>query len=195
MLRSQLSLKDKEKAMAVWEAKVKMKDGSTYTVKRLLANGDTNTKMRKSNAFSKEYYTVGLSLSPARESGYEVCASRSPGCTKACLFTAGYGVYQPVKNARIAKTRLFFQDRLGFITRLKEELRLANRKAIRKGKILACRLNVVSDLPWEKLFPELFTEFFDVVFYDYSKHVVRAKEYDSGNFPNNYHITFSRSET
>jgi hypothetical protein len=155
-------------------ATVRMADGSTYEVKTLLSDGDSNTKLRKSNDKSVEYLTVGLSLSPAKESGYEMCASRSPGCTQACLFTAGMGVYANVKSARIAKTRLFHQNRDTFKSMLFSELFKWNKKASKQGKQLACRLNVVSDVQWEK--------------------VVSRKMHDD-SFPANYHLTFSRSET
>ena len=49
------------------------------------------------------------------------------------------------------------------------------------------RLNGTSDLPWERIDPELFEEFSHVTFYDYTKVAGRIT-------PNNYHITFSRSE-
>lgn len=181
---------------------VKMADGTLYNVNALLSNGDTNAKMRKSNAAGKGYLTVGLSLSPAKESGYETCASRSPGCTQACLFTAGRGAMSNVKRARIAKTRLYFQDRATFKAMLTLELAAWQSKAEKQGKMLACRLNVVSDIPWEKVFPDMFTLFPNVQFYDYTKHVKRAFAYslsrehnDDTFFPLNYHLTFSRSET
>ena len=175
-------------------AVVKMQDGSEYVVTKLLADGDSNTKLRKSNAAGTEYFTASLSLSPANESGYETCASRSPGCTKACLFTAGYGVYESVKKARIAKTRLFFQDREQFLKMLYLDISRFTRKAEKQGKKLALRLNVVSDIAWEKVVPEMFTDYPDVQFYDYTKHVKRALSQGKKNFPKNYHLTFSRSE-
>lgn len=169
---------------------VKMQDGSTYNVGKLLAKGDSNTKLRKSDKSGKGYLTAGLSLSPANESGYEVCASRSPGCTQACLFTAGYGVYESVKLARIAKTRYFFQEREAFLAQLKAELVKHAKRAQKKGLRLAVRLNVVSDIPWEAICPSLFSDFPDIQFYDYTKHAKRMVS----KLPVNYHLTFSRSE-
>jgi hypothetical protein len=173
---------------------VRMADGSTYNVSVLLSKGDSNTKLRKSDNSGKGYKTVGLSLSPANESGYQTCSSSSAGCRRACLFTAGYGVYEPVRKARIAKTRLFFQDRPTFKKMLISELTTWQRRVNRKGYKLACRLNVVSDIAWEKMMPELFTLFPNVQFYDYTKHYARARLYSLGNFPSNYYLTFSRSE-
>jgi hypothetical protein len=176
-------------------AEVKMADGSTYTVTTLLGDGDSNVKLTKSDKAGMGYLTVGLSLSPAKESGYEVCSSRSPGCTNACLFTSGMGQVNAVKRARIAKTILFFEQRELFMSMLGAELIRHVKRAKKQDKILACRLNVLSDLQWEKLYPDLFVAFKEVQFYDYTKHLRRAAQWKSIDFPSNYHLTFSRSET
>jgi hypothetical protein len=173
---------------------VKMADGSEYKVNTLLGKGDSNTKLSKSDKSGKGYLTVGLSLAPAKESGYEVCSNRSLGCTQACIFTSGHGVYAPVRLARIAKTRLWFQDRDTFKSMLVKELQKHVKRATKQGKRLACRLNVFSDIAWEKVWPELFAMFPQVQFYDYTKNVNRAWDFERGWFPPNYHITFSRSE-
>lgn len=169
---------------------VKMKDGSDYDVKTLLGKGDSNIKLAKSDASGLGYLTVGLSLAPARESGYEVCASRSPGCTKSCLFTSGMGNIPNVVKARIAKTILFFEENATFWDMLVRELHTAVKRANKQNKILACRLNVLSDIMWENQFPKIFTDFPMVQFYDYTKHIKRM----STKLPKNYHLTFSKSE-
>jgi hypothetical protein len=174
---------------------VKMADGSEYKVNTLLGKGDSNTKLSKSDKSGKGYLTVGLSLAPAKESGYEVCSNRSLGCTQACIFTSGHGVYAPVRLARIAKTRLWFQDRDTFKSMLVKELQKHVKRATKQGKRLACRLNVFSDIAWEKVWPELFVMFPQVQFYDYTKNVNRAAMFSLGELPKNYHLTFSRSET
>jgi hypothetical protein len=183
-------------------ALVKMADGSTYKVGPLLGKGDSNAKLAKSDKAGKGYLTVGLSLAPAHTSGYQTCPNASPGCKAACLFTAGHGAMSTVMRARIAKTRFFFQERGTFLSQLLDELESHRRRASKAGKILAVRLNVVSDIAWEKLAPEVIVRFPDVQFYDYTKNVKRAFAYslsrehnDATFFPLNYHITFSRSET
>lgn len=174
-------------------ASVVMADGSTYSVKTLLAKGNSNAKLAKSEVGGK-YLIYGLSLSPGNLSGYEVCGSRSPGCSDSCLFYAGQGAFAKVQAARIAKTRFFYQNRGAFILMLVEDMERAVRRANKQGKQLAVRLNVLSDLQWEKVFPDLFTVFKTVQFYDYTKHVVRMQHYVEGELPSNYHLTFSRSE-
>ena len=59
--------------------------------------------------------------------------------------------------------------------------------AHRHGKLAAVRLNVFSDIPWER-FLDL-DRFPDIQFYDYTKVAARL-----GRTPANYYLTFSRSE-
>lgn len=170
-----------------------MQDGSTYDIKELLGSGDSNVKLSKSNASGLPYLTYGLSLAAGDTSGFEVCASRSPGCSAACLYTAGMGQLHSVQKARIAKTRAFFQNRTEFLEMLKGEIGRAFIRSQKQGKNLALRLNVLSDIMWEKVCPELF-DYKTVQFYDYTKHAKRMLSYCQGKLPSNYHLTFSRSE-
>jgi hypothetical protein len=173
-------------------ATVKLANGSDYTLSKLLADGDSNAKLTKSNQSGKGYLTFGLSLSPANTSGYQTCASSSAGCRAACLNTAGMGRFSTTQNARIAKTRLFFEQRNTFLYMLETELAKASRKATKEGKHCAVRLNVVSDVMWEQFgIMEMFPE---IQFYDYTKHAKRMIKYCEGGLPSNYHLTFSRSE-
>lgn len=171
-----------------YEPTVKMPDGTDYTVRKLLGSGDSNAKLAKSDKANKGYLTFGLSLAPAKTSGYNVCSKSTEGCASGCLFYAGQGRFTSVQRGRIAKTRLFFQDRAMFRAMLYQELSKARCKARNQGKTLAVRLNVLSDLPWERIFPDLFTQFSDVQFYDYTKVPGRLT-------PANYYLTFSRSES
>jgi hypothetical protein len=173
---------------------VKLPDGSDYTIKELLGSGDSNVKLSKSENSGLGFMTYGLSLAAGDTSGYEVCASRSAGCSKACLYTAGMGQIHSVQRARIAKTIAFFEQRNDFLSMLNTELVSAQKRAIKNKKRLAVRLNVLSDIMWEKIQPSLFTEFSDIQFYDYTKHYKRMLGYCKGKLPSNYHLTFSRSE-
>jgi hypothetical protein len=74
---------------------------------------------------------------------------------------------------------------------LQHELAWARARAQRLGIRLVCRLNVVSDVAFERECPELFTRFADVQFMDYTK---QARRLLNSNRPPNYHLTFSRSE-
>jgi hypothetical protein len=79
------------------------------------------------------------------------------------------------------------------------EIEAAKRKATRKGLTLAVRLNLTSDVMWETIEDEdgktIFQHFPETVFYDYTKSRKRMENFLTGNFPRNYSLTFSRSES
>lgn len=157
----------------------------------LLSAGDKNAKLAKSA--KRGVVTFGLSLAPARtaERG-NVCPHASPGCVASCIFTAGNGSYRSVSAGRIRKTRLFFDDRAAFLQMLRDDLeKIAKRH---QDDLVAIRLNVFSDLNWELLAADIFSDFPQFQFYDYTKNSLRMFRFLSGDFPPNYHLTFSRSE-
>src|ERR671933_399258 len=101
--------------------------------------------------------TWGLTLAPANQSGYQTCGSASPGCTKACLNNQGQArVFPSIYQSRVAKTVAFFEHREAFLAMLRHELSSVARLAERKEFTPAVRLNVLSDLPWERLAPWVF---------------------------------------
>ncbi len=158
---------------------------------------ESNTKILKSREFG--YMTFGLHFAPAKLSGHEVCIARSPGCTYACLNTAGHGMLTSVQKARVEKTRLFFSDRAAFMEQLVREISNAIRKAGKQGLRAAFRLNLTSDIPWESFpaagYRNVMDAFPKAQFYDYTKIPVRMKRFLRGELPPNYHLTFSRSES
>lgn len=146
---------------------------------------DKNAKTPKGNKYG--YVTAILYLAPANESGVmNTCTSSTQGCRKACLFTAGYGQYDRVRNGRIAKTKLFAEHPEQFLECLRYDIVRLSKRAERKGMKFCVRINGTSDLP--KIAVQMAKEFPHVQFYDYTKHV---KPY-LRTLPN-YHITFSYS--
>jgi hypothetical protein len=143
------------------------------------------------------YLTGILYLAPGQLAGVgNLCVHASAGCLAACLFTAGRaGIFEAVNAARVMRTRFLHENRAGFIAALKGEISALIRKAKRRGLKPVVRLNGTSDLPWEKLAPELFAEFPQIRFYDYTKSLRRAVAFAKGELPRNYHLTFSYSET
>lgn len=142
--------------------------------------------------------SFGIHLAPAKLSGFNVCPSASKGCAAACLNTAGMGVFSNVQQSRIEKTRLFFKDRDVFMAQLVKEIGAAIRKAVKSEMVPCFRLNLTSDLAWEKIkFQDksIFEHFPQVQFYDYCKIVSRMSTFLAGEMPKNYHLTFSRSES
>lgn len=161
---------------------------------KLLNSG--NAKTRKGE--KKGWTTFGIHLAPAKLSGFNVCKDASSGCAAACLNTAGRGAMSSVQRARIAKTKLFFQDKQAFLAMLWKEITAGIKKAAKNGKNPCIRLNLTSDLPWEKIKlngQSVFEAFPDVQFYDYTKSAERMVNFVNGEMPKNYHLTFSRSET
>ncbi len=168
--------------------------GQQRRVSKLLGAGHTNAKLAKSDRASLGYRTYGLSLAPANTSGHQLCPGSSPGCRESCLFYQGRGVVHDTWAARVAKALAFFEHRDWFAERLRWEVGAAVETAKRAGLKAAFRLNVLSDVPWEAVFPWLFAEFPDAQFYDYSKVARRAIKFARGGGPANYDLTFSRSE-
>jgi hypothetical protein len=112
-----------------------------------------------------------------------------------CLNVQGQAaVFPMIHVARIPKTVAFFTQRERFLALLSWELGRITILAGRNGFTPAVRLNLVSDLLWERLAPALFSRFPAVQFYDYTKHARRMLDFCAGSLPPNYHLTFSRSE-
>ena len=154
-----------------------------------------NPKLKKGEQFG--FMSFGIHFAPSDISGYQVCASASKGCTSACLYTSGHGRFTRTQEARIAKTKKFFETREQFLVELVKEAKASMRKADREGFKPAFRLNLTSDVRWETIpvtvdgitYPNIMTAFPQVQWYDYTKHTNRR------NIPANYHLTFSRSES
>ena len=157
---------------------------------------ESNPKTLKGE--SKGYMTFIMHLAPGSLSGFNVCPGASDGCLFSCLNTAGRGHMKGIQDARIRRTRLFFEDRPTFMAMLVDEVSKGIRKAERKGLIPVFRLNGTSDIRWETVpvsvvggqdYPNIFEAFPHTQFYDYTKLANRR------NIPANYHLTFSRSES
>jgi len=99
-----------------------------------------------------------------------------------------------VQDARIRKTKMFKEGKANFLHFLQKDIDMAKRKAKKEYLTPCFRLNLTSDISWERY--GIIQNNPDVQFYDYTKNQVRAvkaasKEY---RFPENYHLTFSKSE-
>ena len=150
----------------------------------LLGKGDSNTKLRKNG---RHFETFGLSLAPHTMGGYQVCAFAGE-CKGPCLVHTGNGhTFKGVNAGRVNRKRLYFEERDWFLSRLNQEIENKVKTAGKRRKRVAIRLNVFSDVSWEKIAPKLFEN--GAQFYDYSKNPKRW-----GNVLPNYWITFSRDE-
>lgn len=133
---------------------------------RILSIPGSNTKLAKGSV-----PIYGLTLAPAGASGYQLCPWRSPECESACLgITAGRSKFSNVQQARIAKTMLLMQNPYGFMAQLYAELHKA--RAYHGYYKWAFRSNVLSDIPWESVAPQIYS--FCRNNYDYTKSFERA---------------------
>jgi hypothetical protein len=151
-----------------------------------------NPKIQKGSKLG--YLSFILHLAPADLSGREVCPKRTAGCTRACLNTAGRGgmfkkgeTTNVIQQARVRKTRYFFEDRGAFMADLAADIRKGIRQAEKLGLTPVFRLNGTSDLAWEK--SGIIEQFPDVQFYDYTKVLGRKVAHLQ-----NYHLTFSAAD-
>ena len=161
------------------------------------------------------YATMVLYMPPSDSSGrWNFCVWATPGCRAVCLGIGSGRMNQGqerladrefdwnlsvVAQAQLKRAELFMEDRRAFLAQMVYEVhlhverakRFKNIKHNRKWAKPAVRPNGATDLPWEKIFPELFTMFGEVTFYDYTK----APRSVRPTLPTNYHITFSLGET
>jgi hypothetical protein len=150
------------------------------------------------------FNTYILHLAPANVSGYETCPKRTAGCTAACLNTAGRGGMfkkgentNVIQQARIRKTKMFFESRELFMQLVVKDIELAIKQSTKKNLVPVFRLNGTSDLSFEKyevvrngvLYRNIFEAFAEVQFYDYTK-ILGRKVNDIAN----YHLTFSAAD-
>ena len=151
-----------------------------------------NAKLLKSR--DRGYISYGIHLAPHNVSGHNVCSHASPGCSASCLNTSGHGAFNNVQQARINKTLWMIYDRAVFLEQLWKEIHAVAKSALRGGMQPCFRLNLTSDLPWESIKragESPMQAFSDFWFYDYTKIPRRM----SSKLPDNYRLTFSRSET
>jgi hypothetical protein len=157
-----------------------------------------NPKLMKGQ--KKGYLSSVLHLAPADLSGKNTCPKATAGCKAACLNTAGRGgifkkgeTTNVIQQARIRKTKAFFEDRRAFLNELTVEIIKTIKSAEKKNLIPVFRLNGTSDISWEKYEvangKNIFQMFPDVQFYDYTKIVGRKVSH----IPN-YHLTFSKAD-
>jgi hypothetical protein len=166
---------------------VAMPDGSTHVLTKLLSQA--NHKQAKGARF----LSVGLTLTPRTtgRAGRTFCSFATQGCAAACFAEHDRLAWPQNKRVAVARTRLLTQNPEMFFVLLIDNLARESARAERLGVKLVCRLNVVSDVPFEREYPALFARFPGVQFMDYTKDVDRAL---NPARPRHYHLTFSRSE-
>ena len=158
----------------------------------------TNAKTIKGDG--SEYLTAILYMTPYKVMVdgklFNSCSMAAiASCIDACLYTAGRGQMSNVQTARQRKAEWFYRDRVGFMKQLYHDVqKFVN--YCKKRNIQPCvRLNGTTDIQWE-LIPamphskmNIFEQFPEVQWYDYTKIANRRKAKDIPN----YHLTWSYS--
>jgi hypothetical protein len=156
-----------------------------------------NPKLLKGNAAG--WLTTGIHFAPAKIAGRNVCPGASPGCIASCLYLSGHGAFTATQISRIARTLYFHNHRAQFMRQLVRELEAFCRIAKRHNLNPAARMGLTSDVAFENVKTDsgesIMERFPDVQFYDYTKVPSRMSRFLTGDFPGNYHLTFSRAET
>jgi len=129
-----------------------------------------STDHKTSKGLKKGVLTGILYLTPYKNSGTNLCAMAHLAlCFLACLFTAGRGAMSVVQMGRLRKTLMFLQYPNEFKSMLIADIETLQRKARRDNLEPMVRLNGTSDVRWEVVFPEVFSIFYGIQFYDYTK--------------------------
>lgn len=135
---------------------------------------------------------VGLSLLPhTLAGGANLCPYSTPECRAVCLVTTGLNRLPVAHRAKLRRTQAWLNNPAEFRRALWEAVRRHSASCDRAGLKAAVRLNVYSDIRWEREYPQLFEAFPEVQFYDYTKWPMRERE----QRPVNYHLTYSYSGT
>ena len=156
----------------------------------------TNPKIEKSPDTDEKYLVQILHLAPSFASLFNTCSKATLGCGTNCLNESGHGQKHmmhkgthAVHVARVIRTLIWFRYRDQFKAKFQRELDSQRVKAHRLGATPVVRPNGTSDLRFESLWPELFNDNPDVVFYDYTKDIGR----NVSHIPN-YSLCYSVSE-
>jgi hypothetical protein len=116
---------------------------------------------------------------------FTLCGGSNKACRMSCLFASGQiPVAEMQSKTKLAMTEALLMEPEAWMRILVASIeRHVKDCASRKDKPYV-RLNMLSDIPWELVFPDLFGMFPKVMFYDYTKIAGRR-------VPRNYDLTFS----
>ena len=169
-------------------------DAKRQTGLSYLGGVSTSAKIAHSQEFSHQY-TYAVYLAPANTSGYNVCSHSTPECRMGCLATSGrtaieiFSGINKIRNARVKKTKLFYEHNEFFMAWMFAEIKSKQAKAKHDGFYFSVRLNATSDIDWANVLVNglnIFQIFPDVQFYDYTKNHNKFND-----IADNYHLTLS----
>jgi len=139
----------------------------------------TSAKLEK-NPDGGDYLALAFYGAPSFASLMNTCASATFGCGSNCLNESGHGQRHMLNKgvhhvhvARMVRTLIWFKYRDQFKAKAQREIDSLKRKAKKMGVPLAIRPNGTTDLRFEKLWPELFSDNPETMFWDYTKDMRR----------------------
>jgi hypothetical protein len=157
----------------------------------------------KSSKAQKYGYLNGIHyLAPATLAGVgNVCGHESTGCKSLCLgqYSGAAVMYSRVLQSRVNKTIAFMRNRLEYMDAICNGIEAVERQAKRESMRIAIRFNGSSDIAIEHIKcrdgQTILRKYRHLQFMDYTKSHKRMLRYLTGDMPNNYHLTFSRTES
>jgi len=118
------------------------------------------------------------------------CAGSSWACRRACLIATGNNYQAYNYRVKFAKAEALKAQPVAFCAALAMNCKAFQDMEAKKGRQAFIRMNMLSDIPWEIVFPDLFDMVPNAQFYDYSKINVHDRM-----VPRNYDLTFSYNGT
>tara|TARA_R110001583_G_scaffold20436_3_gene78786 strand:- start:6666 stop:7412 length:747 start_codon:yes stop_codon:yes gene_type:complete len=153
---------------------------------KLLDTGKANTKIKKTELHSSVKEAVRIASLSLMPDDILCPWSIAAGCNELCLQSSGRGRFDNVAQGRQRKTDFWHNDAHAFLAQLVRELENFEKLCIKTNVKPIVRLNVISDIQWERHgIPQLFP---NITFYDYTKQAHRI-----GKTPSNYNLMFSYS--
>jgi len=195
------SLKNESEPVRKAHLKASKKVWHEFAVSRGYKTGSDilgeNGKTKKSTG--ENVWTKGISLAPHSTGGlssFDVCPRASKECRQNCLGTEVGGNKKYPDNSlssKILRTHFLAKHPEHFARILDHEIGKHKESAKKDGMIPGIRLNVTSDIAYEKYAPELFHRHADVQFYDYTKMHNRVLGQSKPDHPKNYHLALSHT--
>ena len=150
----------------------------------LLSKGNPKLAAEKLNPQTKHFRTLGLSLTPAKEGRLNTCASATPECAAACLNKAGRGRMENVQTGRMRRMNHLIDHPSEFMAALHGEIHSHEKSALAAGETPVVRLNVVSNIRFHHIHPQIMTQHPKTKLYDYTKHINDVMNSDGTPTPN-----------
>lgn len=148
----------------------------------------TTTQHKLDKGRARRWATCGITLAPGNAAKLgTVCASAGVCEAVNCLADAGMHRFAQSQGARYRRTLLFKKFPAQFFAQASAELTLWQIQQAAQGFKVACRPNILSDLP--TMAHQLARQHPTITFYDYTKHPRPADRRLA-----NYHLTYSYSE-